>query len=99
MIRKLAVTLYLESWQKRMLKDFSKVEGIDKITRVTIKPGKGGCLTSYKIPPLGMRKDDWLIYLTDQQVLQVKEHLQLRTAISSVNITADAMQRGAIVFS
>lgn len=92
------VTLYLESWQKRMLKDFSKLKRVDHITTIWFKPGKGGCLASYKVPAGGMRKDDWLIYLTDAQILQVKEHLKLRTPVTSVNITREAMEGGAVGF-
>ena len=90
------VTLYLEPWQQRMMKDFSKLKLASK---VTIKPGKGGCPSSYKIPVDGMKRDDWLIYLTDQQMLQVKEALKLRTAIYSINVTADAMKNGTVKFS
>ena len=94
-----AVTLYLTSWQKRMLRDFSRLKQIQKVTKVTIRPGRVGCLTSYKLPPGGMRKDDWLIYLTDEQMVSVTEQLKLRTPIASVNVTADAMKTGSIVFS
>jgi len=92
------VTVYLENWQKRMLRDFGGLPSIDKITKVTIRPGRGGCLASYKIPPDGMRKGDWLIYLTDPQILEVREQLRLRTAVGSVNVTPDAMKSGAIAF-
>jgi hypothetical protein len=92
-------TLYLEDWQKRMLKDFSKLKSPERLTRMVIKPGKGECLASYKIPPGGLHRDDWLIYLTNTQILQVKEQLGLRTAINNINITAKAMESGAITFS
>lgn len=90
--------VYLESWQRRMLKDFSAIRPIERITRVVIRPGRTGCPQSYKIPVGGMRKDDWLIYLTDEQMLQVKEQLGLRTPIASVNVTAEAMAAGVIAF-
>lgn len=90
--------LYLESWQKRMLKDFSGLRAIERISKVVIKPGRTGCPQSYKIPVGGMRKDDWLIYLTDEQMLQVKEQLGLRTPITSVNVTAEAMSTRVIAF-
>ena len=94
-----AVTLYLESWQKRMLKDFASLKQIKKeITKVTIRPGKGGCPTSYKIVPGSMNKEDWWIYLTDEQMLQVKEQLHLRTAVTFVNVTADTFKSGAVAF-
>ena len=92
-------TLYLEDWQKRMLKDFARLKRVERITRMVIKPGKGECLASYKIPVDGLRRDDWLIYLTNAQILQVKEQLGLRTPIKSINVTAKAMENGAIAFN
>ncbi len=91
------VRLYLEDWQKRMLRDFSDIKRIDEIKTLWFKI-KGGCPASYKVPPEGMRKDDWLIYLTNSQMQQVRENLKLRTGISSINVTRDAMKRGLIGF-
>ena len=92
------VTLYLEGWQKRMLKDFARIKGVGRITTMMIKPGKGACPASYKIPVSGMKKDDWLIYLTDAQMLEVKAQLGLRTPISSININKEAIEAGSIAF-
>jgi hypothetical protein len=80
-----------------MLKDFSKlnIERISKLT-VTFKPGD--CWASYKIPDLGFRRDDWALYLTDAQIVQVRSALGLRTPISSLSITADAIKSRAVVF-
>jgi hypothetical protein len=46
----------------------------------------------------GMRKGDWVLYLTEPQMVQVKEQLGLRTAISSINITPNAMKEKSVVF-
>ncbi len=91
------VRLYLENWQKRMLKDFSDLKKIDQMKTVWFKP-KGGCLASYKVPPGGMRPGDWLIYLTDSQMQQVRENLNLRTPIATVNVTMDGIRKGLIGF-
>jgi hypothetical protein len=92
------VTLHLETWQQRMIKEFSGFKQEQFHKQITIKPGKGGCLTSYKIPPEGMREGDWLLYLTDAQMTQLQEHLNLPKAIASINITKTAIDRGEVAF-
>lgn len=91
-------TIFLEPWQVRMLKDFTKLKQVEKITKLIIEAGPIYCPASYKVPPDGMRRDDWLIYLTDTQMRQVREQLKLRTAVSSININAEAMAKGSIKF-
>ncbi len=91
------VTLYLESWQKRMLKDFCS-KARQKVNSMIIKPGKIECLASYKIPPDGIHKDDWVIYLTDAQIVQLKDALNLRTAVTNLNVTPAGIKSGAIAF-
>lgn len=95
---KRSVTLYLESWQQRMAKDFSGLKRAGRWSSLVIEFGPGGCPSSYLVPPDGMRKGDWLLYLTDAQMAHVKEQFSLRTPISSINITPDAMKSGAVVF-
>lgn len=93
------VTMYLEPWQKRMLKDFSSVKRIDRINSIWIKVGKHGCPASYKVPVGGMQKDDWLLYLTDAQMRHIAEALKLRTPITSINVTMEAMENGTVGFN
>lgn len=98
-----ALTLYLSSWQKRMMKDFtigpsSKGPSIRKYTKVIIRNPIGTCLASYKIPIDGMRKGDWVMYLTDEQISMVSEELKLRAPISAINITQESMKSGIIAF-
>jgi hypothetical protein len=87
--------LYLEPWQLRMVKDFSSLRIAPTALRISLK---GGCAASYKIPAKGMRKGDWLLYLTNPQSLQLKEQLGLRTAITTVNINKENITSGAIAF-
>jgi hypothetical protein len=98
MVTQPVFTLYLEQWQKRMLADLSSVKRVDRISSIWIKLGKIGCPASYKVPVGGIQKDDWLLYLTDAQMRQVREHLKLRTPITSINVTKEAMKSGAIGF-
>lgn len=97
------LTLYLASWQKRMMKDFMSREQLikiqlSKVTQMRIKNPKGQCLASYKIPPDGIRKGDWVIYLTDEQMNIVSSKLNLRVPVSSINITEKDLRSGAISF-
>lgn len=97
------VTLYLAPWQMRMLKDFSSKARLgaplEKITKMILRNPKGTCLASYKLPAKGMIKDDWLIYLTDEQMVVIKDKLKLRAQISSVNVSPEAVKSSAIVFT
>lgn len=98
------LTLYLAAWQKRMMRDFMSKEQLKQInfTRVTqiiFKPPKKWCLASYKIPPEGIRKGDWVIYLTDEQMAIVSTKLNLRAPVSSINITDSAIKDGIISFA
>lgn len=97
------ITMYLAPWQKRIMVDFLSKDqlkkfAITKVTRIVIKNPKDLCLMSYKIMASGMRRDDWLLYLTDEQMNIVKQELGLRVAISSINITGPDLARGAIRF-
>ncbi len=93
-----AVTLYLEPWQKRMIRDFARLR-LKKISKIIIQPGKGGCPTSYKVLPDFMKREDWWIYLTDQQILRVQEELGLAAPVSVINITTEATKAGAVMFA
>jgi hypothetical protein len=92
------VVLYLESWQRNMVGDFAstKKKNITKLIVDIAKFKPSGCLRSYLIPPDGMRKGDWLLYLTDAQSQRIKEQMKLRTAVPSINITEAAVKAGII---
>lgn len=97
------LTLYLSTWQKRMMRDLmgsSSLKRIPfrKITKMRIRNPIGICLASYKLPVDGIRRGDWIIYLTDEQINMVSEELRLRTPISSVNISPETIKSGAISF-
>lgn len=97
------LTLYLAPWQKRMMKDFvgkSALKGklLKNITRIVIKPIVGRCPMSYKIPLEGIRKDEWLLYLTDEQMIIIRDYLGSRIPISSINISAKFIKSGNIAF-
>lgn len=97
------ITLYLASWQKRMMKDYMprsafKKTPLEKITKVIIKPGRIKCPASYKIVIDWRRTGEWVMYLTDEQINIVHENFGLRTPISSINVSPETIQSGDIAF-
>ncbi len=98
-----ALTLYLASWQKRMLKDFMPASYFTKvplkdISRILITRAVVKCPQSYKIPAQGIRRGDWVMHLTDEQMLILKEQFGIRTPISSINIDPGLLDSGAVQF-
>ena len=94
--------IYLTSWQKRMLKDLTSTKKIGKIkvkdaSAIEIIIGKGTCLASYKLPPDGrIIRDDWVLYLTDEQISMLRTELKLKEDVNEINITSDAIRKGTI---
>lgn len=103
MKRKQALTLYMTTWQKRMMKDFMprslfRGKTYRSINKMVIKHIVGRCPMSYKIPVEGIRRGDWVMHLTDEQMTMVSEYLGSRTPISSINISPEFLRSGAIAF-
>ncbi len=102
--RKKKLKIYLTSWQKRMVADFATKATLGNIRRrdlaaVEIAWRPGDCLASYKLPALGVVKDDWMLYLTDEQVKMVSTELGLRQKVTAINISARDVEAGAIAFA
>jgi hypothetical protein len=93
------VTLYLQPWQKRMLHDFSHVELKPNISKIILQIGPHRCPTSYEILPDFMKKEDWWIYLSDEQIMQVQEELDIHTAVNFVHITAENLKNQTVMFA
>ena len=71
------VTLYLEPWQQRMVSDLTSKRlraglGRRDLRRLILSKGRIFCPASYRISPHGLRKDDYELYLTNEQMLAVK---------------------------
>jgi len=97
------LTLYLAPWQKRMVKDFMpasyfKGKRFSDISKVIIGKGVVKCPASYKIPPEGMRRGDWVMHLTDEQMVMVREQFGIPTQITSLNIDPGFLKSGAVQF-
>ncbi|OGO19423.1 MAG: hypothetical protein A2Z15_06190 [Chloroflexi bacterium RBG_16_50_11] len=97
-----AIALKLTTWQKRMVKDFmpGTYRGIalTKISEIFVKIGTIKCPASYKIPPEGIRKGNWVLYLSDAQIKTIMDGFKSRIAIDSINISPDFIRSGDIVF-
>jgi hypothetical protein len=90
-------TLYLAPWQIRMAHDFLPSD-VKQLVSVKIKPGVIRCPASYKIPDRGLSRHDWVLYLTDEQMIIVHERFNLKTPISGINVTPDLIEKGSITF-
>jgi hypothetical protein len=87
-------TLYLAAWQTRMIQDFMR----KKFTKVWVKPGVIQCPASYKIPVDGLSRRDWVLYLTDEQLVIVKEKFGLKTVVTGININEALIKNKSVVF-
>lgn len=102
-ISKKKCRIYLTGWQRRMFSDFTSKEVLE-IVRVKdprwveIAIGRIKCLASYKLPPEGIRLDDWVLYLNDTQITQVREELGVEANVTEINISRREIAEGNIAF-
>ncbi len=90
------VTIVLEPWQKRQLNAYipsQKIPGKD-FGRIVVRPGKGGCLASYKV--LVDLKRGFEIFLTDAQIASVRDVLGGAAEVISVTVSSKAVKNEAI---
>jgi hypothetical protein len=90
-------TLTLAPWQIRMTHDFLHTAE-KKVSKVIVIPGVIHCPGSYLVPEKGLSVRDWVLYLTDEQMVTVKEQFKLRTPIHGINITEDLLKNKSITF-
>jgi hypothetical protein len=91
-----AFTLNLVPWQSRLAKDFLDLNYY--VDAVVINPGVIECPASYKIPPEGLSRRDWVLYLTDEQMRIVQQEFDLKEPVSGINITDRHLKKGDVVF-
>lgn len=94
--RRNAFTLNLVPWQSRLAKDFLDLNYY--VDAVVINPGVIECPASYKIPPDGLSRRDWVLYLTDEQMKIVQQEFDLKEPVSGINITDKQIEKGDVVF-
>lgn len=89
-------TLNLVPWQSRLVKDFTDLDYY--VDAIEINPGVIKCPASYKIPPEGLSRCDWVLYLTDEQMKEVQKEFGLKEPVSGINITEGQIKRGDVAF-
>lgn len=98
-----SLTIYLTGWQKRMIADHMPAahlkSPVEKITKLSltdyIKMKKQ--MVMYLLPDTEkIVKGDWVLYLTDEQILHVKEVMGIRANISGLNISKQILDSGAV---
>ena len=102
MVEAKKVVIKLTSWQKRQLVNYlpsQKITDIDprRIRFITILPGKGGCLASYRV--LLRITDGFELYLTDTQIKAAKAVLGAGAEVVAVTVSAEAVRQGAIALT
>ncbi|MCP3960609.1 MAG: hypothetical protein GY719_22425 [bacterium] len=94
--------VYLTSWQKRMVREFTSEallpDGGREVAVMDMEYKKGKCHASYKIPAQGIRLNDWVLPLTDEQMYQVSAETGVREDFSMVNVTEKDLETGAVKF-
>ena len=88
--------LELDSWQSRIVQDFLNLKRTVDV--MTLKPGVIKCPASYKIPVAGLSRRDWVLHLTDDQMVTVQKYFGLNQPISTINITDSLIEKGEIAF-
>lgn len=99
-----SVTLFLETWQMRMISDLTSKGlraglGRRDLSRLILTKGRIFCPQSYKISPEGFRRDDYEIYLTDEQMRAVKHEFGLRKAVTTLHISSREIENGIVQFA
>lgn len=89
-------TLFLAQWQIRMAKDFlpARIKKFDRLIIPEFIDKRHWVM--YRVPI--DKKHGWVLYLTDEQIAIVKTKLNIRTAISGINVNEDMINNGEISF-
>ncbi len=97
------VTLYLTSWQKRMIQDFMplktmRISSIDKLTKVKVSIIDRKQWVMYRQPIDAIKAGQWNLYLTDEQINMVTQMTGMRAKFSALNVSPEMVASGALVF-
>lgn len=96
------ITLYLSSWQQRMVKDF--FPELKTVTKVTLdytakkKMLMYMQLVMYRLPEPFGKAGHWNLYLTDEQIHQLTVESGTNVKFSALFISAELVAEKAIVF-
>ncbi len=104
MAREKAVTLYLETWQKRMLTDYVRsidpklLERVRVAVAVTIDFTKPVHLNTYRVVQKpGLEEDGFELYFTEAQRAMLQSATGLRT-VSSMHVSGAQLANKTIAF-
>lgn len=100
MIEGKAITLYLSSWQKRMVRDYVKDFSIERLpNKIMISIIDKKQWVMYRQPELASVKEGaWNLYLTDEQIYQIAEVTGIGVEFSALNITPTMMENNEVAF-
>ena len=96
-----SVTLYLTSWQIRMIRDFMpamKVSALDRMTKVKVSIIDKKQWVMYRQPFDAFKAGQWNLYLTDEQINMVTQMTGMRVKFSALNVSPEMVESGALVF-
>lgn len=96
MVDRKVITLYLASWQKRMIMDYVKDVKAPNRIKVHIEDIKQWVM--YRQPTELVVKGSWNLYLTDEQIVKVTEVLGLKTKIAALNISPETLKSKTVAF-
>lgn len=94
------ITLYLTSWQKRMVMDFVKSPlRIANFRKLRISVIDKRQWVMYRQPVFdSVKAGAWNLYLTDEQISQVAEVTGIKTKIAAINISPKLLESKAVAF-
>ena len=93
-----AITLYLTTWQKRIVTDYEKAMAKNKhFAKIKLNVseqnkflyGAPMYMVEYMASDEIVKNAEWRLYLTDEQIHHVKDVLGIKTEIAALNISPE----------
>ncbi len=100
MLEERPITLYLAPWQKRMVRDYLKIDAKNgRPNKITFSKIDRLQWVTYRIPdPQAINEGHWNFYLTDEQIAHLAEVLDVKIEVSALNVSPELLKSKAIVF-
>jgi hypothetical protein len=95
------ITLYLTSWQKRMIKDFFpakllKAKSMERASKIRIAIFDKKQWVMYRQPIEAFKTGQLNLYLSDEQIAQVAEITGVPAKFSALNVSPELLESGQI---
>lgn len=103
-IEQKTITLYLTSWQKRMIMDHMQehierlgiIHPYDNLNKIRLGMLDNIHIVTYRVPePYGKAFN---LYLTDEQIRQVAEMAGVKTEFSALQISPEMLEEKSVIF-